>query len=46
MDKPWNALNTPEMMCLVLCNLPGLTREKWGRNVMSIQYSSEEKYFL
>ena len=39
----WNALDTPEMMCLVL---PGHTRERWNRSVMSIRrrYSREPDF--
>ena len=28
--QTWNALDTPEMMCLVLSKLPGHTRERWN----------------
>ena len=34
--QTWNALDTPEMMCLVLSKVPGHTRERWNRSVMSI----------
>ena len=34
--QTWNALDKPEMMCLVLSKLPGHTRERWNKSVMSI----------
>ena len=44
--QTWNALDTPEMMCLVLSKLLGHTRERWNRSVMSIQmrYSREPDF--
>ena len=44
--QTWNALDTPEMMCLVLSKLPGHTRERWNRSVMSIRrrYSREPDF--
>ena len=43
--QTWNALDTPEM-CLVLSKLPGHTRERWNRSVMSIwrRYSREPDF--
>ena len=35
--QTWNALDTPEMTCLVLSKLPGHIRERCNRSVMSIQ---------
>ena len=44
--QTWNALDTPEMMCLVLSKLPGHIRERWNRSVMSIRrrYSREPDF--
>ena len=44
--ETWNALDTPEMMCLVLSKLLGHTRERWNRSVMFIQrrYSREPDF--
>ena len=33
----WNTIDTPEMICLVLSKLPGNSREKWNRTVLSIR---------
>ena len=44
--QTWNALDTPEMMCLVLSKLLGHTRERWNKSVMSIRrrYSREPDF--
>ena len=44
--QTWNALDTPEMICLVLSKLLGHTRETWNRSVMSIlrRYSREPDF--
>ena len=44
--QTWNALDTLEMMCLVLSNLPGHTRERCSKSVMSIRrrYSREPDF--
>ena len=44
--QTWNALDTPEVMCLVLSNLPGHTRERWSKSDMSIRrrYSREPDF--
>ena len=41
-EQTCNALDIPEMMCLILSNLSGHTREKWNRSVMSIQRNPQE----
>ena len=44
--QTWNSLDAPEMMCLVLSKLPGHTRERWNRSVLSIRrrYSREPDF--
>ena len=32
--QTWNALDTPEMVCLLLSKQPGHIKERWNRSVM------------
>ena len=32
----WNQLDTPDVICMLLAKLPGHTRHKWARHVLSI----------
>ena len=44
--QTWNALDTSEVLCLVLSKLPGHTRKRWNRTVMSTwrKYSREPDF--
>ena len=33
----WNQLDTPDIICMLLANLPGPTGDKWARRVLSIR---------
>ena len=32
----WNALNTPDMLCIMASKLPGGMMERWNRSVLKI----------
>ena len=33
----WNAMDTPEMLCMLIANLPGGLIDRWNRNVQAIR---------
>lgn len=35
--QTWNVLDTPQIMCILLCKLSGRTKEKWPRRVLVIR---------
>ena len=35
--QTWNVLGTPEVMCILLSELPGGMRDKWSRKVLGIR---------
>ena len=34
--QSWNVLDTPDIMCTLLPKLPGSSRDKWSRNVLTM----------
>ena len=36
-QQQWNSLNSPDILCTLTSKLPGNTRDKWNRKVLSIR---------
>ena len=36
-SQKWNAMDTPEMLCMLIAKLPGALIDRWNRNVQAIR---------
>ena len=36
-NQQWNALDTPEILCMLISKLPGVLMDRWNRNVQNIR---------
>ena len=36
-NQNWNALDTPDVLCMLISKLPGHTRDRWNRKVLTLR---------
>ena len=39
----WNALETPEKICILVSKLPGRLRDRWNRKIQVVRRNCERK---
>ena len=41
--QSWNVFNTPDVICMLLSELPGSARDKWSRKVLTIRQNQKRE---